>query len=181
MNVDERVGCISLPCLLPMTNPDQHGQHNPVILEWKTHRLRERPERIPVVALAVSLTACAAAVLYQSWLFGLLGALVVTLALGDYLFPVKHTLRESTASTSCLLGRQEIRWENVKHIWLADDGLKLSPLAHRSRLEVFRGVFLRFRGNREQVIAVASALRDHAHMEKAQAEQDAANVQEAAQ
>ena len=40
----------------------------------------------------------------------------------------------------------------VKRVIEGEDGVKLSPLAESGRLSPFRGVFLRYSGNRETVL-----------------------------
>ncbi|MCC6484445.1 MAG: hypothetical protein IT209_06310 [Armatimonadetes bacterium] len=86
------------------------------------------------------------------------GAAIVA-SVADYLFPVHYFISAKSAGARCLFSRSEIGWENVRRIWLAGDGVKLSPLSVRSRREVYRGVFLRFAGNRQEVLDVVQRCR----------------------
>lgn len=53
----------------------------------------------------------------------------------------------------------EIKWENVKRCYVDDLGVKLSPLDRASRIEAFRGVYLRFGDNQDAVIEAVKSLR----------------------
>lgn len=127
-------------------------------LKWSTHRLRDDPRRLPAVLGCILLASWAGGVL-----FGWGGAVVVAAALSasvaDYLFPVHHTIGRAGVTTRCLFSRSEIRWEEVRRVWLAEDGVKLSPLRYPSRREAFRGVFLKFAGNEEQVLELIRRFR----------------------
>jgi hypothetical protein len=74
------------------------------------------------------------------------------LATRDYWLPVRYTVSEKGAAVRYLGAAYDISWERVKYVTVTADGVKLSPLPPRSRLEPFRGVYLRFADNREQVL-----------------------------
>jgi hypothetical protein len=145
-----------------MTTRADSFVNDPVVFSWRTHRLRERPAMLLAVVPCLLLTAFAGSSVLGSPLAGLLAAGLVAASISDYLFPVRYELRRSGASAVCLFSRQEISWERVRTVWLAEDGVKLSPLARRSRLEAFRGVFLRFGSDREAVLEAVRRLRAEA-------------------
>lgn len=127
-------------------------------MRWTVHLARRQPLR---AGLCLAVVGASAAVGY--WALGGLGAAVVIVALlgslADFLFPVTCTLTRGGASCRMLLKGSEIGWENVRRVYLDDLGIKLSPLRRVSRLEAFRGVYLRFDGNRDQVIETVQSLR----------------------
>lgn len=129
-----------------------------VNLTWSVHRLRENPRGLVLLVPALALTFWAGASLL-GWAIGLAAVGVLVAATGDYFFPVRFTLTEKRAVSQCLIARQEIEWVKVKRALLAEDGVKLSPLGFASRLEAFRGVFLRFNNNRDEVLQAVEQLR----------------------
>lgn len=70
-----------------------------------------------------------------------------------------------------LLKSSEIKWANVKRCYLDDFGVKLSPLDRVSRVEAFRGVYLRFGDNQNEVIEAVKALRPPPTQEEEVAEE----------
>jgi len=72
---------------------------------------------------------------------------------------VRYVVTEHGASCRMLLKAARIQWADVRRCYIDDLGIKISPLNRRSRLEAFRGVYLRFAGNRDEVISAVKALR----------------------
>lgn len=96
--------------------------------------------------------------LFRSFWLGLVPTLALLFSLSEYVFPIHYTLTAQSASARHGFSMLEIRWADVRHAYLTDDGIKLSPLsAKNSRFESLRGVFLRF-GNENQE-AVTEAIR----------------------
>jgi len=52
-----------------------------------------------------------------------------------------------------LITRFERPWNTYRSHWPDRNGVLLSPFPRRSRLENFRGLFVRFENNREDVVA----------------------------
>lgn len=131
------------------------------VLIWRVHLAADDPGRAVLVVAA----ACTAAMLCQSlflnWLFSAFSCLVLLGATAEFLFPIHFRLDESGAEMRNLHNWRRIAWVDVKKAYLLEDGVKLSPLAVPSRLEHFRGVFLRFgegEGSRESVL---TAVKQH--------------------
>lgn len=131
---------------------------NDVILSWTVHLARQHPCKLVCSLGLVALAACAG-----FWVIGLLGSLavitVMTASLADFLFPVRFELTPDGAACKMLFKSAQINWSCVRRCYLDDSGVKLSPLAGVSRLEAFRGVYLRFNGNQQQVISAVKTLR----------------------
>lgn len=90
-------------------------------------------------------------VLMHSVGFAALGILIILAATTDYWLPIRYRVDEGGCSMRCGLSVSSIEWDKVKRIVLDEEGAKVSPLADSSRLAPFRGVLLRFAGNREEV------------------------------
>jgi len=130
------------------------------ILTWKVHILRESPGKMLLIAPVVFGGLLASCVVFQSLLFVGIGLLLFMSALAEFLFPISFEINRHGASARTLLGRTYIEWDRVKKYYLDDRGIKLSPLGRPSRLEAYRGVYLRFGRNRDEVIEAVRRMRD---------------------
>jgi hypothetical protein len=92
----------------------------------------------------------------------LVAAALLALALGDFLFPVRYRLSAAGAEARGVGHWRRIAWEEVKRVYVGEEEVKLSPLAHGGPREPFRGVLLRCQGNREAVLAAVRQFRDAA-------------------
>jgi hypothetical protein len=113
-------------------------------LSWRTHRLRENPGAVGIVALAYGVAVAFWRLLlpHPFTLFVVIGGL--TIALNDFLFPATFRITSEGAHADCGLNRVFIAWHDVKRATHGEDGVYLSPFARPSRLEAYRGVRLRF-------------------------------------
>ena len=133
-------------------------------VSWSVHLSAGQPKRqaqIGLVLLAVFVLGIA---LFRSFWLGFLPTLALLFSLSEYVFPIRYTLTAQSASVRCGLSLLEIRWTDVRHAYLTDDGIKLSPLsAKNSRFESLRGVFLRFSSdNRGAVVTAVQRFRAEA-------------------
>lgn len=110
---------------------------------WTVHLLTLQPRQAAVTLfVCAALIGAAARIGPVPWLptataFALLGAL------GEFLLPVTYSITSEGASAARWLHQERITWDQARSIYLARDGIKLSPLGRAHRLEPFRGVFLR--------------------------------------
>jgi len=155
-----------LPTTATTIRPE--GAQQDGALSWSVHLLRRRPQRAPRLAVALVGVFVLALCFFHSFWLALLPAAAVLLSLSEYVFPIRYALTPQSATARHGLTSLEIRWADVRHAYLTDEGIKLSPLrAKGSRFEPLRGVYLRFDdGNREAVIAAVRRCRqedaDHA-------------------
>lgn len=131
------------------------------VLAWHVHLLRQQPGRLPRIVLVAAGTFALSLILFRSAWLALLPALATVFSLSEFLFPAHYTLTAQSAKASFGLTTLEISWRDVRHAYLAEDGVKLSPLASRNaRWEPLRGVFLRFgEGNKDEIIAAVRHFR----------------------
>ena len=130
------------------------------ILAWKVHLVREHPWRLLLIVPVVFVGLLISCLITRSFLFPAIGLVIFVGALSDYLFPISYEILESGAASRSLGARTFIEWSRVKKYYLDDRGIKLSPLDRPGRLEAYRGVYLRFGGNRDAVIEAVRRMRD---------------------
>lgn len=130
----------------------------PPVLSWTVHLVREQPGRLVVVVPVILVAAFCAYSLMN--IIGVIAVgFVLAASLSDFLFPVYYELTHDRAVCKRMTGMSVIRWEHVRRCYLDDFGVKLSPLHKRTRLEPYRGVYLRFGHNKDQVIDTVRSLR----------------------
>lgn len=133
-------------------------------LVWNIHLLRQQPQRLPVVLGASLFVASVAWMLFHNLFFSFAAILMILSAAAEYLFPCQYRLTNLAARCRYGANRFEIEWKRVRRVLLYKDGVRLSPLPSPSRLDNFRGVFLRFApngqtGDRESVLRAVKSLR----------------------
>jgi hypothetical protein len=87
-----------------------------------------------------------AALAWESALLGLATAILLLLSTAEFFLPVHYCLTPDAASSKSLLCRRTVQWASVRAAWADGHGLKLTPLSPSSRLEPFRGIYLRVPG-----------------------------------
>jgi hypothetical protein len=134
------------------------------VLSWSVHLMTRQPKRpAQIGAVVMAVFALSVWVFHSLWL-GLAPVLALLFSLSEFIFPVRYTLTPQSASARHGLTSLELRWADVRHAYLTDEGIKLSPLKTKnSRFESLRGIFLRFDGsNQDAVIAAVRRFRQEA-------------------
>ena len=128
-----------------MSEPAKEG------LTWTACPVRDE---WPGSLLKVALLAAIVALLFLSFgNLGWIGLALLLLALARYFLPTRY---EFTAEgiTVTFAGAAKLRkWSACRRYYPHAMGVHISPFEKPSALDPFRGVFLRFHSNREEVIA----------------------------
>jgi hypothetical protein len=133
-------------------------------LTWSVHLLRRQSHRLPKIICVLVLVFLSSIWLFHSFWLAMLPTLAALFSVSEFVFPIHYTLTTKSAAMKCGLTALEIQWSDVRHAYLTDEGIKLSPLRRKnSRMEPLRGVFLRFgEAHREEIIAAVTRLRQEA-------------------
>jgi len=138
----------------PQTGPvETHGSpEGPAEISWRSlPASRSMPRTVMVVVVLFVLFAFIT--WYTGSLFmGLVLTIVVALSLGSYFTPTRYTLTEEGIHVRTWVTKMHRPWNVYRSHWPDKNGVLLSPFPHPSRLENFRGVFIRFEGNRDAVL-----------------------------
>jgi len=121
-------------------------------MEW-TVRLWERaPQKRWAVIVVGFVGAAIGYAMFENFLVAVVAFICIAASSSEFIFPLHYSLTPETARVRCGLSVTEIEWKAVKGVIEGSGGVKLSPLARDSRLASFRGVYLRYAGNREAVL-----------------------------
>jgi hypothetical protein len=80
-----------------------------------------------------------------------LGVALLLLTSREFFLPTRYTLDEHGATKRFLTFTRTMPWEKIRRTSPDARGVLLSPMPFASRLEVFRGLYLRFGGCRSEV------------------------------
>jgi hypothetical protein len=125
----------------------------PAELSWRTHPARRHPGKATAVLLLHAVLCVLIAQYSGSLGFALVLTLVLFLSVSAYFFPVQYTLSAHGVRVKTLVNSFDRPWSTFRSHWPDKNGVLLSPFPYRSRLENFRGLFVRFDGNREEVLS----------------------------
>jgi len=119
---------------------------------WRSHPLVDDFPRSALVLAAIAAASVAAAMAFDGAGYGAIAAALLAASLARYLLPTRYELRPDGIAIRFLGTTRLVGWHDVKRVEMCRDGVFLSPLPRRSRLDSFRGTFLRFNGNRDEVV-----------------------------
>ena len=133
----------------------------PVVYRWQVHLAKAQPERLPVIVLVLVGVPIIGAWLMGHWVFGLAALWMLWSATADYLLPIRYEADDTGVRVRGWSPRV-MRWERVQRVVWGDDGVLLSPFAHPSRLNAYRGVFLWYGDQRETIESLVRERCAHA-------------------
>ena len=122
-------------------------------LRWRSHPLVDDSPRSVLLVAIVGVVCVGVGVAFDGIGYALLSAGFLAVSLARYFVPTHYTLDAGGATMRFLGQTRTVRWENVRRADVHRDGVHLSPFARPSRLDSFRGTFLRFCGNADEVVS----------------------------
>ena len=137
------------------TAPDQSV---PTALSWKAHPLIDEPRaKSAVLCALIAGLAIGAAFSFDGLAYGLITLVVLALSLSRYFLPTRYALDKSGLEIAHLGRNQHRTWAQVQRVDIHKDGIFLSPFVRTSRLDSFRGCFLRFDTEQDPIIHFVQA------------------------
>ncbi len=120
-------------------------------LSWRSLPVVDDFPRSLLLVAAVVAICAAAAVAFQGLGYGVLAAVLLGGSLARYFVPTDFELDEQGATVRFLGQSRQVPWSEVQRVEVGRNGVHLSPFERPSRLDSFRGAFLRFAGNGDEV------------------------------
>ncbi len=116
----------------------------PTTLSWTVHPIIENWRKSVLLGLFLALLLFGIYLGFQSIYVALLSGIVLLGSLYKYFLPFHHQCEaDRLIITSCCY-RLERSWETFRSFYVDANGVLLSPFARPTRLENFRGVYVRF-------------------------------------
>lgn len=114
------------------------------MLSWTVHPFVENWRKSVLLGLFLVLLLFFIYVGFQSIYIAVLSAIFLIGSLYKYFLPFHHHFEaDRLVITSCCY-KMERPWETFRSFYVDANGVLLSPFAHPTRLENFRGVYVRF-------------------------------------
>jgi hypothetical protein len=121
-------------------------------LRYVSFPLRDDGPRALALPAIIACVSVAVGVSLESAPWALAAAGLLTAMVARYFAPTRYTL-DAQGVRARFLGRERRRaWSEVRALYRHRDGVHLSPFPRPSRLDPFRGIYVRFAGNREEVL-----------------------------
>ncbi|NLH48203.1 MAG: hypothetical protein GX444_06325 [Myxococcales bacterium] len=124
----------------------------PESLAWTSHPVVEEPRRAWIVPVFGLSTAAVVWLVTQSPAWSAAGSLAVAVASLEWFLPTRYRLDSRGAYRRVCFFRRRLPWPEIRRICPDSRGVLLSPYPFATRWESFRGLYLRFSGNREAVL-----------------------------
>jgi hypothetical protein len=135
-----------------MNQKSDPGENNHDILEWKNHPATHNTRRTVIVSFFLIVVFI---IVYFSTHSAVLTAVAVLIMLGSlasFFLPTWYSFSPGGIRIRTLSGRREYNWDRFRSFYPDRNGVLLSPFLRPSRLENFRGVYIRFSDNKEAVL-----------------------------
>lgn len=126
----------------------------PVLLSWSTHPAKARPVVTMLVVIFLLILAGVVYLLTFSAIFTVIAALVLYGSLTQYFTKTTFEFTDTKVRVKYVVNKIEKEWKQYRSYYPDKNGVLLSPFTSPSRLENFRGLYLRFAGNKEQVMEI---------------------------
>ena len=131
----------------------------PIELTWRVHLAKEQPARAAMaVGVIVFFVIIVGAVMHNLF-WPLLSLIFLVGSLHDFFLPMTFEINGCGVAAKGFGSHRVLEWERARRFFVTTDGVKLSPLAGRSKLEDYRGVFLRCTGERRERVVEAIRAR----------------------
>lgn len=122
------------------------------ILEWTCHPAKKNRKKTILVTAFIAVVVLAVYFWTYSAFFTILAILILTGSLAAYYFPTHYTFTEDEIIIRTTTQRLVKKWAQYRSYYPDKNGVLLSPFVRPSRLENFRGVFIRFSDNKDEVV-----------------------------
>jgi hypothetical protein len=130
----------------------EHENPNDAVLRWTVHPIR-RDWKVSTGVILFLIALCAAVYFsFGSPVFLILSAVVLISSLSSFFFPTTYIIREDDIMVKSLLRRYSKNWDSFKSYYPDKNGVLLSPFPYPSRLENFRGLYIRFDNNGSEIL-----------------------------
>ncbi len=129
-----------------------------VSLKWVVHPFKRNKKKTVFLILFLILVW---GLVYWSTLslgYLLLAVFVLMASLSAYFFPTTYEMTDQKITVKYIATRKEKTWDTFRSFYADKNGVFLSPFPKPSRMENFRGLYVRYNDNKEEVL---NFVREH--------------------
>ena len=122
-------------------------------IKWTIHPVKKNL-KLSVLVIIFLVTICISIYIsFDSLLLSFLSAVFLFSSLSSFFFPTTYIFHEKGIIVKNAFREFSKEWNSYKRYYIDKNGIFLSPFPHRTRLENFRGLYIKFDNNKEQVIS----------------------------
>jgi hypothetical protein len=122
------------------------------ILKWSTHPAKKRTLVSISVLVFLLVIWILVYVTTLSVFFTGLSVVILLGSLSSFFLPTYYELDETKVKIKYFFSTREKEWSLFRSFYVDKNGILLSPFEKPSRLENFRGLYLRFDQNNDEVV-----------------------------
>lgn len=141
-----------------------------MILKWVTHPVKKSALISSLVVLFLLVVWLVVYLVTSSLFLTGLSVLIMLGSLSSFFLPTRYELDQDKVRIRYFLSTREREWNAFRSFYVDKNGILLSPFPKPSRLENFRGIYVRFNQNKDHVVEFVKS--------KIQAKKDIQNAQE---
>jgi len=130
----------------------EHYNSNAIALQWRVHPIKKNWKVSVGVILFLAILCAAIYFSFNSATFLLLSIIILINSLSPFFFPTLYILRDDCVIVKSLLRKLSRQWNSFQSYYPDKNGVLLSPFPSPSRLENFRGVYVRFGQNKAEAL-----------------------------
>jgi len=127
------------------------------VLAWTCHPMKRKPLAAAIATALIILIGVLVYLSTESRMFTVLALVILLLSLAKFYFPTEYRLSDRRIIVKTTTHTLVKEWPLYRSCWPDKNGILLSPFVEQSRLENFRGLFLLFDNNAEDVTAFVRA------------------------
>ena len=113
-------------------------------LTWQVHLVRRQRDRLSTLAMILAIGATSVWLLFGQLLPVLVALCLLLGSAAEYLLPTRYTIDGDGLKARSLVSSLALSWREAKRCRDDASGMLVTPLPVASRLDRFRGVFLRY-------------------------------------
>lgn len=123
------------------------------VLEWVCHPAKKNPKVTILVSIFIAvLIVIVYFITYSPWLC-ILAFLILFGSLASFYFPTYYRLTDKEIIIKTKAQTTVKKWSQYRSYYPDKNGVLLSPFVRPTRLENFRGLYIKFWHNRDEVVA----------------------------
>ncbi len=123
------------------------------ILRWRSHPFKRNTKTSIFVIGFLILCWLFIYLSTQSILFLVISVVILLGALSSFFLPTEYELSSDKIKVKFFFSEKQKGWGHYRSFYADKNGVLLSPFDKPSRLENFRGFYLRFEKNKDEVVA----------------------------
>jgi hypothetical protein len=122
------------------------------VLKWIDHPLKKSWKNLLIVVLFLMVAPAVVFFSTKSLLFLFLSIVFLLGSLSTFFLPTTYELSEDSIKVKFFFNTRKMEWGKYRSFYVDKNGVLLSPFEKPSRLENFRGIYIRFNQNKDEVV-----------------------------